>query len=195
MSEVPLSAAERKTLLEIARSALIEAVNGREIHELPLDGLTPRLSSLGASFVTLTRKGDLRGCIGGLQARYPLAEDVRQHTVAAALQDYRFGPVEPAEVGEVEIEISVLNTPQLLTAAPPEALLKALRPGIDGVILISGPFRATFLPQVWEKIPEPDRFLDTLCAKAGIPAHTWRSGEAEVFAYQVESFHETREAG
>ena len=194
MSEVPLSADERQTLIDIARRALIEAANAREMQELTLEGLTPRLSSLGTSFVTLTRKGDLRGCIGGLQARYPLAEDVRQHAVAAALQDYRFGPVEPAEVDEIEIEISVLNTPQLLTPASPEALLEALRPGIDGVILISGPFRATFLPQVWEKIPEPDRFLDTICAKAGVPAHHWRSEEVEVFTYQVESFHETRES-
>lgn len=190
MPEAPLTPEERYTLLGIARQGLVAAVRGLPTDEVLIEGLSPRLAAPGTSFITLTRRGELRGCIGGLQARYPLAEDVRQHTIAAALKDYRFEPVQAYEIDEIEIEISVLNTPEPVVPAPPEALLKRLRPSIDGVILVSGPYRATFLPQVWEKIPDPEQFLDTLCNKAGVPAHTWRRGEADFFTYQVESFHE-----
>lgn len=191
MPEAPLTPQEQRTLLEIAREGLAAAVRGLPSQEVPLEGLSPRLAAPGASFVTLTRLGELRGCIGGLQARNPLAEDVRQHAIAAALKDYRFEPVRPDEIDLIEIEVSVLNTPEPVLPATPEALLEQIRPGIDGVILIAGPYRATFLPQVWEKIPDPAQFLDTLCNKAGVPAQVWRRGEAEVFTYQVESFHET----
>jgi AmmeMemoRadiSam system protein A len=190
MPEAPLTPEERHTLLEIARQGLIAAARGLQTDELSAEGLSPRLAAPGTSFVTLTRRGELRGCIGGLQARYPLAEDVRQHAMAAALKDYRFEPVQADEVDEIEIEVSVLNTPEPLVASPDE-LVNRLRPHIDGVILIAGPYRATFLPQVWDKIPDAEHFLDTLCNKAGLPAQTWRRGEAEIFTYQVESFHET----
>lgn len=191
MPEAPLTSDERQTLLVIARQGLVAAVRGLPTQEVPVEGLTSRLAALGASFVTLTGNGELRGCIGGLQAQYPLAEDVRQHAIAAALKDFRFEPIQTEEVDHIEIEISVLNTPELLTPASPDELLKQLRPGIDGVILVSGPNRATFLPQVWEKLPDPVHFLDTLCNKAGVAPHSWRRGEVEIFTYQVESFHET----
>jgi AmmeMemoRadiSam system protein A len=191
MPEAPLTPDEKLALLEIARQGLVAAVRGLPTAEVPVEGLSPRLAAPGTSFVTLTRQGELRGCIGGLQARYPLAEDVRQHTIAAALKDYRFEPVQPYEIEEIEIEISVLNAPEPVITTPPEALPGRLRPSIDGVILVAGPYRATFLPQVWEKIPDPEQFLDTLCNKAGVPAHTWRRGGADIFTYQVESFNET----
>ncbi len=190
MPEAPLTPDEQRTLLEIARQGLVAAARGLPTEEVPLEGLTPRLAAPGASFVTLTRQGELRGCIGGLQARNALAEDVRQHAIAAALKDYRFEPVRADEVDQIEIEISVLNTPEPVASLPPEELPGRLRRYVDGVILISGPYRATFLPQVWEKIPDPEQFLDTLCNKAGVPAYTWRRGQAEIFTYQVESFHE-----
>jgi AmmeMemoRadiSam system protein A len=190
MPEALLTPEERRTLLEIARQGLVAAARGLPTQEVAVDDLTPRLAAPGVSFVTLTRGGELRGCIGGLQPSYPLAEDVRQHAIAAALKDYRFEPVQAGEVDEIEIEVSVLNTPEPITATPPEELPARLRPSIDGVILISGPYRATFLPQVWEKIPDPEQFLDTLCNKAGLPAAAWRRGEVEVSTYQVESFHE-----
>lgn len=190
MPEARLTSEERQTLLKIARQGVVVAVRGQPTQAIPLEGLTPRLAAPGASFVTLTHKGELRGCIGGLQARYPLAEDVHQHAMAAALKDYRFEPVRSDEVNEIEIEISVLNTPEPLAPASPDELVERLRPGIDGVILISGPYRATFLPQVWEKLPDPTHFLDTLCNKAGVAPDTWRRAEAELFTYQVESFHE-----
>src|SRR5258705_6368794 len=116
--------------------------------------LTPMLQSEGASFITLTEGGQLRGCIGALHPYQPLAEDVREHAVAAALQDYRFPPVEPQELSKIEIEISRLTVPEPLAYNSPEDLLAKLRPGPDGILLRSGSRRATFLPQVWEKIPD-----------------------------------------
>lgn len=185
-----LTPEERRLVLELARQSLERAIRGERLQPLDLSALPERLRQPAATFVTLTRRGALRGCIGGLQAEMPLAEDVRQHAVAAALDDYRFPPVQPQELPELEIEVSILSDPQPLPYASPEELIARLRPGIDGVILVSGLHRATFLPQVWEKIPEPELFLSMLCEKAGLPADAWRHEGVEVFTYQVESFHE-----
>jgi len=199
MSEAPmqdstltdqLTDEERKILLKIARQALEAGVRGEPLPQLRLEELPPRLRQEGSAFVTLTRRGQLRGCIGGLEAYQPLAEDVRQHAVAAALQDYRFPPVEPHELPEINIEISRLSKPVPLQYETPEELPKLLRQGIDGVVLKDGLRRATFLPQVWEKIPAPELFLDMLCQKMGAPPDLWRRKKLEVFIYQVEEFHE-----
>lgn len=185
-----LTLEERRMVLELARQSLEQGVRGQRLKPLDLSALPEQLRQPAATFVTLTRQGALRGCIGGLQAEMPLAEDVRQHAVAAALDDYRFPPVEPEELSQLEIEVSILTDPQPLPYSSPEDLLARLRPGVDGVILVSGFHRATFLPQVWEKVPEADVFLSMLCEKAGLPPDTWRHGRVEVFTYQVESFHE-----
>ncbi len=189
-SENRLTSEERRILLQIARQALESGVRGEPLPPLQLDQLPPRLRQKGSAFVTLTRRGQLRGCIGGLEAYQPLAEDVRQHAIAAALQDYRFPPVEPHELSEINIEISCLTTPEPLQYEKPEDLPKLLRPGIDGVVLKDGLRRATFLPQVWDKIPEPEAFLDMLCQKMGAPADLWRRKKLDVFVYRVEEFHE-----
>ena len=162
-----LSEKEKKILLGLARQALIAAVHGSSLTALDLSSLPDRLCAPGASFVTLTRKGMLRGCIGALEPYQPLAEDVREHAVAAAFNDYRFPPVIPEELDEMKIEISVLTQPKRLHYDTPEELLSLLRPGIDGVTLFDGSRRATFLPQVWEKLPEKERFLQHLCQKMG----------------------------
>lgn len=185
-----LTEEERKLLLQIARQALEAGVKGEPLPPLHLESLPPRLRQNGSAFVTLTRRGQLRGCIGGLEAYQPLAEDVRQHAIAAALQDYRFPPVEPYELPEIQIEISRLSTPLPLEYEKPEDLPKLLRPGVDGVVLRDGLRRATFLPQVWDKIPDPMLFLDMLCQKMGAPADLWRRKKLEVLIYQVEEFHE-----
>jgi AmmeMemoRadiSam system protein A len=190
--ESHLSDDEKKTLLLLARQALIAATNGDPLEPLNLDNLTPRLRMPGASFVTLTRGGLLRGCIGTLKKQLPLADDVRQHAVAAALSDYRFPPVQPDEIDEIEIEVSVLTTPEPLEYKHPDELPKLLRPGIDGVIVTHGNNRGTFLPQVWEKVPDAETFLGMLCEKAFLPQDAWRQGHLEFLIYQVESFHETR---
>jgi AmmeMemoRadiSam system protein A len=190
--EDPLSDEEKLTLLRLAREALRAGIAGQEMPPLDIEKLPPRLGALGASFVTLTQGGQLRGCIGTLQRSQPLAEDVRQHAIDAALKDYRFPHVQPEDVDEIEIEISVLTTPQPLDYSQGEDLLHLLRPGVDGVIVMSGVRRATFLPQVWEKVPHAERFLEMLCEKAFLSSDAWRQGDLQVQTYQVESFHEIK---
>jgi AmmeMemoRadiSam system protein A len=146
----------------------------------------------GASFVTLTENGDLRGCIGALEPYQPLVQDVCEHAAAAAMEDYRFPPVRPDEVSLLEIEISRLTPPERLEYTDPLELPTHLRPHIDGVVLRDGFRRSTFLPQVWEKIPDPVTFLAHLCQKMGAPATFWRHKLLEVYTYQVEEFKENR---
>ena len=190
MSEDKLTAEEKQTLLELARQALESGVRGQKLPTLDSKSLSPRLQEDGASFVTLTIDGNLRGCIGALEAYQPLAEDVREHAVAAALQDFRFSNVGPEELSQIEIEVSCLTPPDPLEYTTPEDLLAKLRPGIDGVLLRDGSRRATFLPQVWEKLPEPAEFLKNLCYKMGAAPDLWRKKHLDVFIYQVEEFHE-----
>lgn len=185
-----LAPEEKEILLALARQALTEGVNGVQLQPLDLDELTETLRKPGATFVTLTKKGELRGCVGALEAYQPLAEDVREHVLAAALQDYRFPPVLPEEVPELKIEISYLTPPRPLEYKDGYDLLERLRPDVDGVILRDGPRRATFLPQVWEKLPDPAQFLDHLCSKMGTEASLWRYKKLKVYTYQVEEFHE-----
>ncbi len=186
-----ISADDQRLLLEIARQALLAVAHGHEAPKVDLSRAPESLRAPGASFVTLTRSGALRGCIGALQAAMPLALDVQEHALAAATEDYRFMPVQPEEVDEIEIEVSVLSDPSPLEYSSGQELLTRLRPGIDGVILSSGLRRATFLPQVWDKVTDPAMFLSMLCEKAGLPSDEWQSGRLQVSTYQVESFHET----
>lgn len=197
MGETPrtLSEQHRSFLLRLARQAVELAAAGKPGPDLRVEGLPPELLVPRATFVTLTRGGDLRGCIGALQASLPLAKDVVVHARAAATEDFRFYPVRPEETAALEIEISILSEPVLLEYDDAEDLIAKLRPGMDGVILASGLHRATFLPQVWEKVPQPQQFLQLLCEKAGLPRHAWRTGRVDVLTYQVESFQETPAPG
>ncbi len=181
---------EKEILLKLARQALTEAVCENTPSSLDLKSMPLALRTPGASFVTLTRREMLRGCIGALEPHLPLAEDVCVHARAAALEDYRFPPVQPEELAEIKIEVSRLTTPQPLDYAGPVDLLDKLRPGIDGVIIQDGIHRATFLPQVWEKLPDKTTFLEHLCQKMGAPPDAWRRRRLQVFTYQVEEFHE-----
>jgi len=185
-----LTSDEKNILLRLAREALEKGVKGDKLPTLDLGSLPSRLQTQGASFVTLTIRGNLRGCIGALEPYQPLAEDVREHAVAAALSDFRFPPVRPDELPDIQIEVSRLTMPEPLAYTYPEDLLAKLRPGTDGVLLRYGSRRATFLPQVWEKIPDPAEFLDHLCQKMGEKAGLWREKNLQVSIYQVEEFHE-----
>jgi AmmeMemoRadiSam system protein A len=129
-----------------------------------------------------------------LQASLPLVEDVVVHARAAATEDFRFAPVRPDEAAGIEIEISILSEPAPFEYRDAQDLMARLRPGVDGVILVSGLHRATFLPQVWEKVPHASRFLDLLCEKAGLPPRAWRTAHPDILTYQVQSFHETTAA-
>ena len=190
MSTDQLNAEERLHLLHIAREAIDYAVNKKELPEMELSTLPQRLQEQGASFVTLTLEGNLRGCIGALQASQPLALDVQEHAIAAATEDYRFRPVSPQEIASLVIEISRLSPSQELEYSTPNDLLSKLRPGVDGVVLRRGFQRATFLPQVWEKIADPADFLAQLCFKMGVSEDLWEKEHLQVQTYQVEEFKE-----
>jgi len=181
---------EQEILLKIARDAIYAAVHGQPLPVIDLGSLPPRLSEKRGTFVTLTIQGSLRGCIGTLEAYQPVALDVQEHAVAAAMQDSRFPVLHPSELPLINIEISVLTPKQPLTYTDPADLLEKLQPGIDGVVLQDGFRKATFLPQVWEKIPQPVLFLSELCMKMGAPANLWQKKPLEVYTYQVEEFHE-----
>jgi hypothetical protein len=181
---------ERFELLRLAREAMESSVKGYRILGLDLGIVPLRLRQPGASFVTLTHGGELRGCIGALEATQPLAEDVRLHAVAAALEDFRFTPVSPEELPRLSIEISRLTPLQMVDYADAGELLTKLRPGIDGVVLKDGTRRGTFLPQVWKKVPEANIFLTLLCQKMGLPGDTWKAKKLSVYVYEVEEIHE-----
>lgn len=183
-----VTSAEREILLQIAEQAISRTLRAGSAPTLQLDSLPPHLQEKGASFVTLTQEGRLRGCIGSLTGRRPLAVDVQENATAAAFHDPRFPPLQAKELDSLTIEVSVLSSPQLLSYDSPEELLTALRPGIDGVVLKKGLHRATFLPQVWEKLSQPELFLGQLCNKAGLPFDAWRQKGIEINTYQVEKF-------
>jgi len=156
-------------LLAIARSAIAEELG------LPALG-TASHAALGqpaATFVTLRRAGELRGCVGSVTASRPLAVDVRENAIAAAFRDPRFPPLGVAEFDAVSVEVSLLSARERIDFADEDELVACLRPGQDGLILECGRRRATFLPQVWDALPHPREFLAALKRKAGLPAHFW----------------------
>jgi len=189
MSE-PLKESEKQYLLSLARDTIANALQHQLEPEIDEESLSPALRELGASFVTLTLNGNLRGCIGSLEAHQGLVYDVREHAYQAAFEDYRFPPLSGAELPRTRIEISRLTAPVALVYETPADLPYALKPGRDGVILQDGSRRATFLPQVWEQLPEVDAFLSHLCAKMGAPADLWKKKTLQVKTYSVEEFHE-----
>jgi AmmeMemoRadiSam system protein A len=191
MQTETLTLDERRQLLQLARRSIEQAVCGNAGLPPELETHPPALRELGVCFVTLTLPGgELRGCIGGLEATQPLARDVWEHAAAAALDDYRFLPVTPEELPLIQIEISRLTQPQPLDYENPEDLPALLHPNVDGVVLRDGLRRATFLPQVWEKLPDPREFLSHLCQKMGAASDLWRRRKLKVEIYHVEEFHE-----
>jgi len=185
-----LSLAEQKTLLRLAREAMEYGVRSKKLPPLDEVSLPPALLEQGVSFITLTIRGELRGCIGALEAHQSLVQDVREHAIAAALEDPRFPQVREDELNRIQIEVSRLTRPVPLEYKDADDLLSKLRPHMDGVILRYGFKRATFLPQVWEKIPNPADFMDNLCYKMGVSDNTWRNKHLDVLIYQVEEFSE-----
>jgi len=188
--ENPLSDHEKDFLLTLARQTIVKAVNHQPLPTWNDADLSEALIQKGASFVTLTMDGELRGCIGSLEAYQSLVEDVRDHARQAALEDYRFPPVTKAEIPKLHIEISRLTPSFPLKYHNPEDLPDLLKPKVDGVILKDGFRRATFLPQVWQQLPVPGEFLSHLCAKMGASADLWKRKLLEVSIYHVEEFEE-----
>jgi AmmeMemoRadiSam system protein A len=186
-----ISAEQGGQLLGLARHTL-EAEFGRRKRaaapQLPDD---PVFQEQRGVFVSLIKHGQLRGCIGSLLGIEPLADAVRRHTVNAAFHDSRFPMLSADELPDVRIEISVLTPPQHLAYTDGEELVCKLRPRIDGVIVrMPQGMGATFLPQVWHELPDPEIFLEQLCRKAGLPGGAWRSGSVAVQTYQAVRFAE-----
>ena len=174
-----------KILLPIARAAISRALN------IPMeaDESAPWLNEYGACFVTLTQHGDLRGCIGSLQAHRPLREDVKENAVAAALHDPRFPPLTAMELPKTRIEISLLSATQAMSVRDEADALSQMRPGIDGIVFEYASYRSTFLPQVWENIAQPREFLAMLRRKAGLPDDFWADG-VKLSRYSVTKWSE-----
>ncbi|NTV71891.1 MAG: AmmeMemoRadiSam system protein A [Azonexaceae bacterium] len=173
------------TLLTLARSA-ISAHFG--LAKKPADDC-PELHKPGATFVTLTQHGDLRGCIGSLEAWRPLTQDVQENALAAAFRDPRFEPLTADELPVTRVEVSLLTPPEPIFFTSEADALAQLRPGIDGVIFTAGHRRSTFLPQVWEQLPGPASFMAHLKQKAGLPANYWGS-DVHLERYNVKKWKE-----
>ncbi len=188
MNLLSLSEHDKIYLLKLARQTLEEyfGIPPKEVLTTPSE----ILQQPAATFVTLTINGELRGCVGALEAYQPLVEDVKEHALAAAFQDFRFPPLSKEELPFIEIEISVLTKPEPLYYAHPLELPKLLKPYEDGVVLSWRGRRATFLPQVWEKVPDAEEFLEHLCMKMGVDPHLWRREILDVSIYHVIEFRE-----
>ncbi len=179
---------QRKFLLKLARKTVTASVRHEPLPVVDRQDVDSALAQRRACFVTLTIDGRLRGCIGSIFPEEPLYRAVIRKAQAAAMADPRFPPVTPKELKRIEIEISVLTLPEELEFDSPEELLEKLRPGVDGVVLRLGNRQATYLPQVWEKIPEKRSFLSHLAKKAGLGPSEWMNDRVEILVYQVEAF-------
>jgi AmmeMemoRadiSam system protein A len=192
----PLTAEQGATLVALARQTLMrhfgETTAPADAQRLENQLADQALQACCGTFVTLKIDNQLRGCIGSLTATVPMHAGVRDNALGAAFNDPRFSPLGRAEFETVQIEVSVLSEPVPLAYSDADDLLARLRPGIDGVIVAKGSASATFLPQVWEQLPQPELFLSHLCAKAGLPADQWREGDLKVRVYQVQYFEEDR---
>ena len=172
-------------LLKLARTEIAVKLG----HQVDFSIEADWLAEPGASFVTLTRQGELRGCIGTLEAHRPLGVDVRENAVAAAFRDPRFMPLTRVEFDDTRVEVSLLSASEPLIVVSEQEALGALRPNIDGVVFEYGQYRSTFLPQVWEQLPEPAEFMAHLKRKAGLPADFW-ADQVRLSRYTVSKWKE-----
>ncbi len=183
----------KRTLLNIAKIAIKEEFLGHkelndEVKKRVLD-MFPELSKPGAVFVTINERGALRGCIGSIIAHRALLEDVIENAKSAAFFDPRFPPLTPEEFDKITLEISILSKPKPLAYTDIEDLRGKIVPGRDGVILKYNNHQATFLPQVWEELPDFDQFFAHLCMKAGLRPNCLEL-HPEILVYHVEKFSE-----
>jgi AmmeMemoRadiSam system protein B/AmmeMemoRadiSam system protein A len=183
-----------QVLVQLVRQTLMQEM-GKSVPQDESQSLKKSLrdqsyDSYCGTFVTLKIDDQLRGCIGNLTANEPLSEGVRRNAINAAFHDPRFPPLTERELEKVDIEVSILTEPQPLEYVDGEDLLAKLRVNIDGVIIRKGQASATFLPQVWEQLSDPEDFLEHLCMKAGLSSNAWRNSKLDVSTYQVQYFEE-----
>jgi AmmeMemoRadiSam system protein B/AmmeMemoRadiSam system protein A len=181
------SLAERQLMLQVAREAIRSPLEGEKNYNINLDLYPEHLRKELACFITLNIGGQLRGCIGSLQAHRPLVLDIANNAQAAAFKDPRFSPLTHKEYWQTDIHISVLSEPAPLPVTSREDLEAKLRPGTDGLIIRESGRQATYLPSVWEQLPTPQQFVTELRKKAGLKGDGW-TGETEVFIYTTEEF-------
>jgi AmmeMemoRadiSam system protein A len=176
---------QQKILLDVAKASIQAGLGRSAPPNIDLQPFPEELKALRASFVTLELDGRLRGCIGSLNAARPLAEDVLHNAYAAAFRDPRFPPVTAEELARLDIHISLLTPAEPMQFASEEDLLRQIQPGVDGLILEDHGRRGTFLPSVWESLPEARQFLAHLKRKAGLPEDHW-SETVRVWRYRTE---------
>jgi AmmeMemoRadiSam system protein A len=175
---------DREALHRLAWESIRHELETDQPFQVDLQGYSPPLREPGAVFVTLKVGGRLRGCIGSLSPRRALAEDVAHNARAAAFRDPRFSPLARSEIPAVDLHLSILTPLVPLEVETREELLSALRPGVDGLVLHDPPNRSTFLPQVWESLPDPDDFVGALFVKGGLPRDHW-SSTVQVHRYSI----------
>ena len=183
-----ISLADGRFLVQLARNTIRSRLTGSHIETVSPESAV--LQEERATFVTLKKGGQLRGCIGCLSAFESLEKNVASNAINAAFHDTRFSPLMLRELDDIHIDISILTPPKPLEFKDANELVQRLIPDVDGVILKAGNKRATFLPQVWEQLPSPEAFLSHLCRKAGVPEDYWRGGNVEIEIYHVQSFEE-----
>ena len=174
--------------LGMGATGAADAAPGGAVDRLP-EALERALEEPGACFVTLHTRGRLHGCIGSIEPRRSLREDVESNARSAAFRDRRFPPLTREDLGETTIEVSLLSPMEPVAVSGEAEALRALRPGVDGVLFEAGGHRATFLPQVWASLPDPRAFLQQLRRKAGLPQNYW-SDDVMLHRYTVTAFDE-----
>ena len=172
----------------LQRGAWLRSLGSKSAMRLQLEGLSGTLRAAGASFVTLQRNGQLRGCIGTTRPYQALAQDVADHAFAAAFSDPRFDGLRPNERDDLRIEISVLGPSQAVPADDEQTLCDQLEVGVHGLILVADGRGATFLPSVWESLPDKRDFIAALLRKAGAPAGRWPAS-VQARVYRVQKWH------
>lgn len=181
-----------KALLELARKTIAEKLGIEFSKSKTMESILAHeiFQTQRGIFVTLTINSQLRGCLGNLSPDQSIIEGVKSNAINAAFHDPRFSPLSKKEFAETDIEISLLTEPKSLEFSSGDDLFARLRPDIDGVIIRKGIYSSTFLPQVWEQLPDTKMFLEHLCRKAGLPGNAWREPGLNVSTYQVQYFEE-----
>ncbi|MCK5163178.1 MAG: AmmeMemoRadiSam system protein A [Desulfobacula sp.] len=180
------------SLLKLARESILHEFKKKDNQP---GSLRAKVSTLvlkenRGTFVSLHKKGDLRGCIGNIDPVKTIFEGIKDNAKHAAFNDTRFNPLSYEELKDTIIEVSILTRPQIVDYTDAKDLITKLRPDIDGVMIKKDYHSATFLPQVWKQLKDPKAFLNHLCMKAGLSSNEWKTGNLSIFTYQVQLFEE-----
>ncbi|MBU0975545.1 MAG: AmmeMemoRadiSam system protein A [Patescibacteria group bacterium] len=185
-----LTEKDKQFLLKLSRKALEHILKTGEELSVKDSDIPKKYKEKKATFVTLTNNGALRGCIGKLVPQIELYRDIIENTYSAAFNDPRFPQLTKEELDGIRIEISILSEPKAYKRTSPEALIEFLSKDKPGVILEMGFHSATYLPQVWEEVDNPEEFLSSLCLKAGLPQDMWKKENVKISTYSVMKFKE-----